>query len=106
VLYVTAVEESYCADGTVLAMGAPCSADPWSGRPLSGSANFCPGALAVSSPADGGSEAWGMQLDTVMHEALHALGVSGRSFGSFVGDDGAAPLQPPAVDALPDWPVR
>ena len=105
-LYVTASDESYCAGGTVLAMGAPCELDVWSGRPLSGNANFCPNALLVAQATDGGSNAWGMQLDTALHEITHALGFSSRLFSRFIADDGASPLQPSAVTSLPDWVVR
>ena len=87
-------------------MGAPCETDIWSGRPLSGNANFCPAALVAAEAADGGSNAWGMQLDTAMHEITHALGFSSRLFSRFVADDGAAPLSPAAVTAMPDWVVR
>lgn len=105
-LYVTAADEAYCAGGGVLAMGAPCELDIWSGRPLSGNANFCPKALEASEATDGGNNAWGMQLDTAMHEITHALGFSSRLFSRFVGGDGAAPLYPAAVTDLPDWVVR
>jgi hypothetical protein len=87
-------------------MGAPCELDIWSGRPLSGNANFCPGALVAADATDGGSNEWGMQLDTAMHEITHALGFSSRLFSRFVDDDGATPLDPPAVAALSDWAVR
>ena len=107
VLYVTAVDAPYCDLGTVLAMGAPCALDTWSGRPLSGNANFCPDALdAGASPLNGRSSSWGMQLDTVMHEALHALGISARTFAMFVADDGSTHRTPPAVATMPDWVVR
>jgi hypothetical protein len=105
-LYVTAVEEPYCRNSAVLAMGAPCETDPFSGRPLSGNANFCPRALALAAPQDGDSAAWGMQLDTVMHETLHALGFSGRWLKRFVGEDGASPLAPAALAELSDWAAR
>ena len=105
-LYITAKDEPYCAGGAVLAMGAPCEVDIWSGRPLSGNANFCPNALQAAQATDGGSSAWGMQLDTAMHEITHALGFSARLFSRFVDDDGASPLYPSAVSAQPDWVVR
>lgn len=105
-LYVTAVDEPYCASGSVLAVGAPCEVDTWSGRPLSGNANFCPRALRVARAADGGNNSWGMQLDTALHELTHALGFSSRIFSQFVAADGATLLRPPAVAALPDWVVR
>ena len=87
-------------------MGAPCELDVWSGRPLSGNANFCPNALLVAAATDGGTNAWGMQLDTALHEITHALGFSSRLFSRFVAEDGASPLQPRAVTQLPDWVVR
>ena len=105
-LYVTASDEPYCAGGSVLAMGAPCELDVWSGRPLSGNANFCPSALRTAAATDGSSNAWGMQLDTALHEITHALGFSSRLFSRFVAEDGASPLQPSAVTSLPDWVVR
>ena len=105
-LYVTAVDEPYCQGGGVLAMGAACELDPWSGRPLSGNANFCPRTLRVATPTDGSSNAWGMQLDTAIHEALHTLGFSASLFPSFVGDDGAAAPAGPIVAPVPDWVVR
>lgn len=59
-----------------------CTLDPTSNRPLAGFANFCPNAL-TDEP-----DAFQAQLETAVHEALHALAFSSTLFSQFIGKDG------------------
>ena len=94
-LYVTAVNEDYCAQNT-LAVAHSCDFDVASGRPLSGMANFCPSTIVegASAVSDDGSivAAWGDMLDTAVHETLHALYFSSDLFVQYVDADGSTLL--------------
>ena len=65
VLYVTAVESSYCESAAAYAMY--CSLDRETNRPLAGSINFCPSSLS-SALSD-----FEHQVEVAVHELLHTL---------------------------------
>lgn len=65
ILYVTAVDSPYCGVGTA-AFAHHCETDIDTNRPLSGSINMCPGFFKES-------ETIMQQIETVIHEILHAL---------------------------------
>ena len=92
VLFVSAVETSSCAGGT-LAYASACHRDQ-NDRPIFGEANFCPSALSASASA------WEDQLSTAIHEILHALGFSSASWPLFRNADGT-PMTPREDDGLP-----
>jgi leishmanolysin-like peptidase len=56
--------------------------DPESNRPLAGFTNFCPNALITDAAA------FQAQLETAIHETLHALVFSTTLFSKYVGQDG------------------
>lgn len=64
-LYVTSSDSSHCAQGTA-AFAHHCEIDVESGRPLSGNINMCPSFFQKS-------ETMLQQIETVIHEVLHAL---------------------------------
>lgn len=64
-LYVTALETSYCA--TAVAYASYCSLDFDTGRPLAGSINFCPSSLSIRA------EDFDHQIEIAVHEILHIL---------------------------------
>ena len=65
ILYVTAIESSYCQSAAAYAMY--CSLDRDTNRPLAGSINFCPSSLSTS-PSD-----FEHHVEVAVHELLHTL---------------------------------
>ena len=73
VLYVTASQAS--CSGTTLAYAGYCLLDPTTGRPLAGFVNWCPNMVDVADFED--------ELDTGVHEVLHAMVFSSSLFTYF-----------------------
>lgn len=73
VLHVTARPTT----GLVLAWALPCNTDQY-GRPISGQANFGPGRLDPTTPANRDS-----QIATALHEMTHALVFSSSLFANY-----------------------
>lgn len=102
VLLVTAQQSSSCpspssntqqAGALTWAMACDYSLDPASlGRPILGVVNLCSGAVKAATDATAAAAAAGgvsgPVVDVLVHELMHALGISSSMYGSWVDSDG------------------
>jgi hypothetical protein len=78
-LYITAIQDEHCSSGAV-AWALPCLYDDATNRPLLGSANICPEALANGNTNSG--------VAVLVHELTHALGFTDDMFDKFIDAEG------------------
>lgn len=102
VLLVTAQQSSFCpslssntqlAGALAWAMACDYSLDPASfGRPILGVVNLCSGAVKAATDATAAAAAAGGMsgpvVDVLVHEFMHALGLTSSMYGSWINSDG------------------
>ncbi|WIA15148.1 hypothetical protein OEZ85_001835 [Tetradesmus obliquus] len=92
-LYITAIQDEHCSSGAV-AWALPCLYDDATNRPLLGSANICPEALANGNTNSG--------VAVLVHELTHALGFTDDMFDKFIDAEGQPIPQTKVVQAYTD----
>ncbi|XP_071451528.1 leishmanolysin-like peptidase [Hetaerina americana] len=117
ILYVSAVETERCNWGSTVAYAAHCQQEAALDRPIAGFANLCPSSLDADyekvvegkkvrtksirkSIGDSITQDHRLQVSTVKHEILHALGFSVSLF-AFYRDDHGMPLTPRSKHGWP-----